>query len=92
VGIANGSLTSEVLIAAPDSGISMHYKIVLTNLGSPDPLEGDALTSSGVASVMYGAAILDVNFGVKSVATWTFTSPADGSGSCSSTFEATPPP
>jgi hypothetical protein len=79
------TLTSEVQISPGDTGVSMHYKNVLTNLTSPDPLEGDVPTTLGLASVTFHVT---PSGGVASaVVTWTFTSLADGTGSCDVHFD-----
>jgi hypothetical protein len=92
---AGGPLSTAALIDPPDLGISMHYKIVLTNLSTSDPLEGDVPTGTvpiaGVALVTIGVVIDNLSLPVVADATWTFTSPADGSGSCSAAFSASPP-
>jgi hypothetical protein len=89
-GGVGGPLTTGVGIAAPDLGISMHYKFVLTNLSTVDALEGNVPTGAspapGIAYVTIAVSVVDVSKAFSATGTWTFTSPADGSGSCSNTW------
>jgi hypothetical protein len=81
-------LTSTCTITPATAGISMHYQITFSNAGfdGADPSSGDVLTNgSGVASITTGP--ITSTFGSGFVGfTWTFTNPADGTGTCNQVF------
>ena len=75
-------VTSHTIIAPPDAGISMHYRIIPTDLDVSIGLEGDVLTDgTGQALVTFVVS----NFGAAPwvIVNWTFTNDAVSKGSCS---------